>query len=421
VFVTKGPTFQRLRIDAAKKLLRSRSAWRLARMVARRRAGKAHDRVAWDFFLGLGNGLYAGGTMPVVWSSIFVPCELLWGMGLLPFYPETAAGIAAGFGLSGLSLTEADAAGYPVDLCSFNRSAAGLRAAGFYPRADFYVASSSLCDVTGQLLANFAHAEGRPFFLLDVPQSQDRAAEDYLHGQLQALTARWREELGVDWNPERMGQALHYSNQARELALEVARLREADPAPLRGSSMLGQLGMLTTMFGHPRGVDYYRALRDYTRERVQRGEPEQQNQQLRLYWMHLRPYYTAELMPHLEDDLGGVIACEETGGVWWDALDEATPLRSLARKASSMFLNGPVERRAKVSLDRITRYRCVGAIHFSHWGCRQSTGGLRVLRDLLRRQGIPLLVLDGDCVDPINLQPGPLRTRVEAFVEMLLE
>ena len=84
------------------------------------------------------------------------------------------------------------------------------------------------------------------------------------------------------------------------------------------------------------------------------------------------------------------------------------------------FQNGAVERRLDRTLGHIARYDCAGAIHFSHWGCRQSSGALRPLRDRLRREGIPLLVLDGDCIDPVNLQLGPLRTRVEAFVEMLV-
>ena len=73
-----------------------------------------------------------------------------------------------------------------------------------------------------------------------------------------------------------------------------------------------------------------------------------------------------------------------------------------------------------MALRHVGRYDCAGAVQFSHWGCRQTSGALRVVRDRLRREGIPLLVLDGDCVDPVNLQLGPLRTRVEAFVEMLV-
>jgi benzoyl-CoA reductase/2-hydroxyglutaryl-CoA dehydratase subunit BcrC/BadD/HgdB len=82
--------------------------------------------------------------------------------------------------------------------------------------------------------------------------------------------------------------------------------------------------------------------------------------------------------------------------------------------------NGPIARRLQGILDGVARYGCDGVIHHSHWGCRQSAGAVRVIRDRLRREGIPLLDLDGDCLDPTNVQPGPLRTRMEAFIETLV-
>jgi benzoyl-CoA reductase/2-hydroxyglutaryl-CoA dehydratase subunit BcrC/BadD/HgdB len=418
---TGRPTLDRLQVVALKRLMRSRLGLRLVRaLLGPADTSKPHDRVTSDFFLGLAQRAYAGRSSTVVWTNIFVPCELVWGLGLVPFYPETWAGLGASLGLSHLGVEGAAALGYPVDLCTFNRSAAGLRAAGLYPRADAYLCTSNLCDVTGQMLANFAYAEGRSFVLLDVPQSEDEAAVAYLTGQLGDLVDRWRTELGIPYEPERLRQAIRLSNQARALALEVAGLREAHPAPLRGSDLIGDLGKLTSMFGHPAGVAHYRALRDYVLERVQRAEPEQENQKVRLYWMHLRPNFPTDFLSLLEDDLGAVIAFEESSTVWWDELDEEQPLRSLARKMLANPLNGPVERRVDLTLRHTARYQCVGAVHFSHWGCRQSSGALRNVRDRLRKEGIPLLVLDGDCVDPVNLPLGPLRTRVEAFVEMLL-
>ncbi len=189
---------------------------------------------------------------------------------------------------------------------------------------------------------------------------------------------------------------------------------------LRGSGMRDQLAMLTAMFGHPSGIRYYQALRDYTHQRIASNQPEQNTQRVRLYWMHLMPYFESELLTHLEDDLGGVIAWEEISTIWWEELDEREPLRALARKMLSLFFNGPVHRRIEMALRLIQRYHCQGAIHFSHWGCRQSAGALQVLRARLRREGLPLLVLDGDCIDPSNLQLGPLRTRLDAFIEMLV-
>jgi len=408
-----------IRIRVLRGLLRSPLGLRLVRALLAGRPQKPHHYVSADFFLEMARGAYASHARPVVWSNIFVPSELFWGLGIVPFFPETWAGLAASMGLSALGVSQSAALGYPVDLCTVHRSAAGLWASHLFPRMDAGVATSHICDIAGQMISNFAFTEGKPFFLLDVPQSNDGAAVDYVAAQLERLIEHWREALGISFDTDRLREAIRLSNQARALALEVASLREAQPAPLRGSGMRDQLAMLTAMFGHPSGIRYYQALRDYTARRVADGQPEQAHQRVRLCWMHLMPYFESALLSVLEDELGGAIAWEEISTLWWDELDEREPLRSLARKIVSLFFNGPIQRRTEMALRLIRRYHCQGAIHFSHWGCRQSAGALYVLRARLRREGVPLLVLDGDCIDPSNLQLGPLRTRIEAFMEML--
>jgi benzoyl-CoA reductase/2-hydroxyglutaryl-CoA dehydratase subunit BcrC/BadD/HgdB len=64
-------------------------------------------------------------------------------------------------------------------------------------------------------------------------------------------------------------------------------------------------------------------------------------------------------------------------------------------------------------------YRIDGAINPCHWGCRQGTGARGMIAEGLRSIGVPVLNLEVDCVDPRNFSEGQLRTRLEAFVEML--
>jgi benzoyl-CoA reductase/2-hydroxyglutaryl-CoA dehydratase subunit BcrC/BadD/HgdB len=166
-------------------------------------------------------------------------------------------------------------------------------------------------------------------------------------------------------------------------------------------------------------VEFYRALRDYTQDLVSRQASEQDNQRYRLYWMHLKPYFPSDLMAWLEDELGVVIVFEEASNVWWEPLDEQRPLRAVAERMLSVYYNGPIERRLETTLRCVREFDAQAVVQFHHWGCRQSTGALRVMRDALRKEGIPFLQLDGDCIDETNLQMGPLRTRVEGFLEML--
>ncbi len=410
-----------LPVAAALHLLHSPRALKLVRWIAPRDSRvPPHYRPSAAFTLDLVRRLYAEYPERVVWASVFTPCELFWGLGLTPFYPEVAAAAGAALGLTPRALAQASEAGLPVDLCTYHRAALGLTRDGFFPPAAAFVATSSLCSLAGITLAAEAHRRRKPFRLIDVPPTFDSDSLDYVEAQLETLVAELETATGIRYDPDRMGEAIRLSNQTRALALEFNALRANRPAPIRGGPMLGVVGLAVWVLGLPDGVSHFRAWRDYTAGRVRRRDPEQPLQKIRLFWLHLRPYAESGLIAHLEDDLGAVIAFEEHNTIWWEALDESRPLRALAAKILAHPSNGSAERRLAMILDGVARYECDGVVHFSHWGCRQASGAVRVIRDRLRREGIPMLELDGDCIDPTNLQIGPLRTRIEAFVETLV-
>ncbi len=380
---------------------------------------KEHIRIGGQFALNLAQRTYINPDAPVVWFNALFPPELVWGLGVIPFYPEIVSGMTANVGLGPSCLAQASDAHYPMDICTFHRNAAGLELQGVFPKAVAYVSTSNVCDIAGQMLASFAYEGGSEFLMVDVPPTYDKVSIDYVEKQLNNLLDRLWALTGLSLDIERLREALRLSNQAREYYQQVRALRRAEPAPLRGSSQLNQLALIVTAFGTPDAVEFYRALRDYTRDLVSQGRGEQTNQKYRLYWMHLKPYFRTDLMSWLEDELGAVIAFEEASNVWWEPLDETQPVRAIAEKILSVYYNGPLERRLQTTLQCVEEFRAQGVVQFHHWGCRQSTGALRVMRDILRSKDIPLLQIDGDCIDETNLQLGPVRTRIQGFLEML--
>jgi benzoyl-CoA reductase/2-hydroxyglutaryl-CoA dehydratase subunit BcrC/BadD/HgdB len=378
-----------------------------------------HIRVGGEFALSLAQRTYIKPDGPLVWFNALFPPELIWGLGLIPFYPEIVSAMTASIGLGPASLAQASDAHYPMDICTFHRNAAGLELQGLFPEADAYVSSSNACDIAAQMLASFAYQTGKQYLLIDVPPSHDEESITYVEKQLEDLVARLCGLTGITLDIERLREAIRLSNQAREHYQELRKLRSSKPAPLRGSSQLNQLAFIYIGFGTPDAVEYYRALRDYTQDLVSRGASEQENQKYRLYWMHLKPYFETDLMSWLEDELGAVIAFEEASNVWWEPLDERQPLRSLANKMLAVYYNGPLGNRLKTTLRCVEEFDAQAVVQFHHWGCRQSTGALQVMRDVLKIKGVPFLQIDGDCIDETNLQLGPLRTRIQAFLEML--
>ena len=60
-------------------------------------------------------------------------------------------------------------------------------------------------------------------------------------------------------------------------------------------------------------------------------------------------------------------------------------------------------------------------IYFCHWGCKQASGGSILLKEKMQEKQIPTLILDGDGIDKRNSHDGQIKTRLEAFLEMLDE
>ncbi len=64
-------------------------------------------------------------------------------------------------------------------------------------------------------------------------------------------------------------------------------------------------------------------------------------------------------------------------------------------------------------------YHLDGAVLFATPACKHSNAAYTLLRDAVRRTGRAFLILDMDINDSRTYAPGQIRTRLDAFVELL--
>ena len=106
--------------------------------------------------------------------------------------------------------------------------------------------------------------------------------------------------------------------------------------------------------------------------------------------------------------------------MWSGIAEGKDPIDALAKKYLSCVYNGNIEKRVQKNIDAAKKYEVDAAIAYLQCGCRQSTANATALKDAFKGElGTPTLLLDGDCVDERNYASGQVRTRVEAFIEML--
>ena len=139
----------------------------------------------------------------------------------------------------------------------------------------------------------------------------------------------------------------------------------------------------------------------------------------RIVWVHLLPFYQETLKHYFNlSDHYQIQSCDLNLD-YMEELDVTHPLEALATKMLCNLYNGPYAKKADFVASLAKDMNADGVIHFCHWGCKQSSGGIFQLKQAMKNENIPLLILDGDGMDRRNSHDGQIKTRLEAFLELL--
>lgn len=351
-----------------------------------------------------------GRKKKVAWASLFFPSEFLYAASFIPFYPEIATGLVGALGFIHLPLEEAERLWFSQDLCSYHRGSLGMSLLEFFPKPDFLFATSTICQGTVGCFEALQEIWKAPLFLVDVPKERTPQAKAYVAAQLTQIARTLQREWGIRFSWD---EPFVLSDQTRAVLNEIARLRQRkDRMLLPPTKNLDYLPYYYEFLGSPVALTFAEQLKAHLAH-------SSQTLPYRLVWLHLKPFSTGTLAKTLEE-LGLGVVFEEFTEVFPGELSPSSPFLSLAEKilwADETLANA--KGRISRILQALEAYDAQGAIQFTQWGCRQSQGMNTMLRKALLAKGYPLLFLDGDHLDNRQGGEAQLRTRLEAFREML--
>jgi len=387
--------------------------------ILERRGDRANPRQIYAYETArLGRRLFSG-REKMAWCGLLVPFEILSVMDVVSGFVEFVGGELALMDRIGPLLATAETAGYGSDICGFHRGVLGASIEGLMPMPDFLIGTSGPCVGGLAVLENLATTFNRDFFLLEVPQTDTPEAVHYLTKQLRAMVDFISAHTGAPLDMDRLREALVLTNQARELLLEVFDLAKSVPSPASANDLPNFGFVLPLLLGTEAAVRIAEAFRDHYQTRVAKGLSGVPGELLRLMWLQNRIQFQEPLVRMLENEYQASIVVDEFNDILWDPIDLDDPLPDLARRMISI----PFTRRAEQRVAQLRRlaeaYQVDGAINPCHWGCRQGTGARGLVSEGLKQIGVPVLNLEVDCADPRNFAEGQLRTRLEAFVELL--
>lgn len=384
-----------------------------------RRAGRVNPRQIYAYETArLGRRLFSG-QEKLAWCGLLVPFDLLSAMGLVSCFVEFVGAELAMTDRVGPLLSAAEAAGYGSDTCGFHRAVLGASLEGLMPVPDFLIGTTGPCIGGLAVLENLATTFNRDFFLIEIPQTDSPEAVRFLTRQLEAMVDFVTAHTGQPLDRERLRESLTLTNQARELMLDVYDLAKGVPSPASGADLTNFGFVLPLMFGTQAAVRIAGAFRDHYRARKIAGTSGVPGERLRLMWLQNRIQFKEPLVRMLENEYRAAIVVDELNDIQWEPIDLEDPLPGLARRMISIPFTRAAEQRVAHLRRLAEAYRVDGVINPCHWGCRQGTGARGLVTEGLKQIGVPVLNLEVDCADPRNFAEGQLKTRLEAFVEML--
>lgn len=360
-------------------------------------------------------------SKPLVWRNLFFPTEILNAMDCRIRTLETYAAL---FGRKADKVKEAlgraAQKGFDGQTCSFLRMLEGME----LEKPDYVVSTMQPCQQAERVFADLVRELDIPdrLYSLQTPiNGHSRNAVEMMADGLAESVSLMEKAFGRKLDPARLEEACRLSNEAAALAKKCAHLRFTSPPLVRGSEAIYNAVVFSQLWGTQDLVDiqqaYYEELlakKEWAEKRYALGDTH------RLLWLHLPPFYDSKHLDFVEKTCNAPIVFEETNFVAWEPLDPKDPYRALAKKLlQSGFLDPSL--RVEYVKKAIPAGQFNGVILYTHGFGRCSLADRafsKQLRETLDAVGVPLLALEGDCMDA-SIDPCSTVTKIASFVEAL--
>ena len=402
----------------------------------RLKTAKELQKVVADYYLRCMSAKSEGrpvGWMPPMNGAI----ELFYAMDLQPVFPENWSPVCAAFGLTPQNFTVSEDMGYSRDLCGYLRNIIGYvhglmnekdSPFGGLPEPDMILSPGGGCVPVMKI---FHALEGRfpnaRVFYADLPQVAVEDIKDYhldyAMSESQRLADFLTETTGRRLDEDRLQEVVGLSDRACELWDEIMSFRRYRPVPFSAAEM-GIMFVMVTLQGTQIAVDYLTRVRDEIRQKAETGTGVIENEKIRLFWDNIPLWYNMGLFNYFEK-FGGVVVAETYSAAWSIRLDTQNPKKALALKS---LMSYPlvscvsINKRKEMVLKACRDYAIDGVIFHRNKSCLPITLGQMEIKQALERElGIPSVIIEADHMDERNFSLAQFQTRVDAFMEMLLE
>ncbi|MGL5647295.1 MAG: 2-hydroxyacyl-CoA dehydratase subunit D [Clostridium sp.] len=348
-----------------------------------------------------------------VFINVFVPGAFLHAFDMHPQLIEAFSSYISGTRCEDILIDVAESNGISDSLCSYHKTFIGGAISKVLEKPRFAITTSTACDGNVNTFKLVSSIYGIDSFVLDIPYECSEEGIDYVENQLYEMVSFMEEQLGKKLDNEKLKEVVKRENECLRLYKEYLKLLGEKYFPNTLTLEMFKVFVTHPFIGREDTLKFYKMLLEDIKEYPYK-EPKK-----KILWAHLLPFYSDSLGEYLDKNEDYQLLMSDMNADSLEEVDEDNIYRSIAKKLILNTYNGPYERRGNNILKLAKDLKADGVVNFCHFGCKQSSGGSLILKDILDKNNIPMLSLDGDAVDRRNSQEGQNKTRLEAFIEML--
>lgn len=346
------------------------------------------------------------------WVNLFAPTEILHSMDIKPLFVEAFSSFMAGFKIEDAFLERAEKEGISESLCSYHKVYLGASLLDLVKKPMFSVTSSMICDANISTFRYLSSKHNIPFLSLDVPYNYSKENLSYLENQLTELIKFIEEHSKKKFDIDSLREVIKKENKTHEYMNEYLKKLKVKFFPNTLTFEMYKIFTSHVFMGTDKSLNFWKMMNEDIN-----SYPD--STQVRILWVHLLPFYLNALRNCFDFSNTYQLLASDVNFDFTEEMDVNNPVRALAQKMLLNNVNGPFSKRADNIVKLGKLLNCDGVITFCHLGCKQTMGGTGILRDKFSALDIPYLSIDGDAIDRRNGQEGQIRTRLEAFLEII--
>jgi benzoyl-CoA reductase/2-hydroxyglutaryl-CoA dehydratase subunit BcrC/BadD/HgdB len=368
-------------------------------------------------------------------------------MDIVPIFGEPYGAICGSMKFNSELLEATENHGYGRNFCSYARSFIGsaltnIGPLGHLPEADVMISCKEACNTHISWWEVLSRRFEKPFYVIDQPLMQRSVRQnhvDFMKAQIEGLVDFLEHATGRKLNEELFIETVILTHEARKLWDQVLAYCKRKPSLLNMKSQLSLMVPAVNIKGTHRAIDFYTRLIEELDDRASRGVAAAANEEARIMWDNVPIWYNLGLLNYLEEQ-GVVLVISPYTSMWgtetkhqcgydqesyrlleWeDPSSLGQALDQVAKDYCFNPLGADIPSQVTYYSNMARDYGVDGIISHSNRGCKNlSLNRIDVMKIVEKDLDIPVLVFESNMTDAREYSDGQVKTRMDAFLEML--